>query len=767
MAASQSRSQAVRQSLHLRIEPSPYTVSQILITPHTPSYTVNISTEAGDGQPQTGNPESIMFSVLCMFDFVSEDTGMLSFHKNEILDIVKRDDTGWWAAMRKGGSVVGWIPHAYVNRLSPEMTDRLRNIREELRIYEYEAEQLYNSAPVARTLPLFDPDSATPSPIPEGNEADKATSSKWTPTSYHNSREVIQIGGKHNENVNPYATPIESPRPRPIPPPSPTSPLPRPPTRAASTNHRPTPPILSQDTDLTRIRAGSLSSRSLRRRPVMVDDNPTLSRISTLIKSNNTREIDKLASPDIAGSFEAIIKRPRDDKMLRRTGSEDSRQVFNIVHPQRCGPPWYLRPKFADQLDEDNKGHVRSGTLASLIEKLTTDIDATDLTKLAESRTFTGVFLMTFRTFTTANRLFEMLVERFHMKPPNSLTEAEYKDWKINLRIPVQRRVLEVFSVWLEEQRLLEEEPHIAQRLTDFLNLIVSPPHNITALAIMQTIERLTFTIPIRVSATVSSRKARKSKAHKNDLLKLDPVDVAEQLALLEFSLYVKITPQECLTYAKTQTGNAVAKLRDFCGTHDKLGSWVKISVLNNEALGKRADTVDFWIKVAEKCRLLNNFASMSAIIIALSSTVITRLHLTWAHVNRKSNLDALLRYNEPTGGFAGYRNLVQQAEGSCVPFIGMFLTDIVHVQEQFNQEEGRICFYQRARWYETITNMLRFQPRPYSIAVSESTMNFIDGHLREGSGRDQGWFWTKSQEVQQSELAHADIRKGLEAAGF
>jgi len=28
-------------------------------------------------------------------------------------------------------------------------------------------------------------------------------------------------------------------------------------------------------------------------------------------------------------------------------------------------------------------------------------------------------------------------------------------------------------------------------------------------------------------------------------------------------------------------------------------------------------------------------------------------------------------------------------------------------------------------------------------------------------------WFWEKSQEVQQSELAHADIRKGLEAAGF
>jgi len=157
----------------------------------------------------------------------------------------------------------------------------------------------------------------------------------------------------------------------------------------------------------------------------------------------------------------------------------------------------------------------------------------------------------------------------------------------------------------------------------------------------------------------------------------------------------------------------------------------------------------------------------MSAIIIALSSTVITRLHLTWAHVGRKSNLDALLRHNEPTGGFAGYRALLQQAEGPCVPFITMFLTDIMHVQEQYKQADDQINFFQRARWYEIITNMLKFQSRPYNIAPSDSTTQFIETHLREVIVKDQNWYWTRSQEVQLSELAHADIRKGLEAAGF
>lgn len=111
--------------------------------------------------------------------------------------------------------------------------------------------------------------------------------------------------------------------------------------------------------------------------------------------------------------------------------------------------------------------------------------------EIAECRAFTNVFLMTFRTFTTANRLFEMLLDRFHVKPPKSLTESERKEWKLYLRLPVQQRVLEVFGIWLEENRMLEEEPHVSQRLADFLGTINSPTLLTTATAITRTVERL------------------------------------------------------------------------------------------------------------------------------------------------------------------------------------------------------------------------------------------------------------------------------------
>jgi son of sevenless-like protein len=95
-----------------------------------------------------------------------------------------------------------------------------------------------------------------------------------------------------------------------------------------------------------------------------------------------------------------------------------------------------------------------------------------------------------------------------------------------------------------------------------------------------------------------------------------------------------------------------------------------------------------------------------------------------------------------------------------------MFLTEMAHV-DQISGTEERISFYQRARWFDTITAMLMFQSPSYNIAADESIINLFEGHLREGSCCDPGWFWKKSMETQRAEVTHADIRRGLEAAGF
>lgn len=91
----------------------------------------------------------ILFPVLCMYDFVdfTEADRVLSFKKGEVLDITQCDDdnSGWWAAIRREESKVGWISKSYVQRLSKEMAEKLRRIPQIARVHEYNAEQLYNS----------------------------------------------------------------------------------------------------------------------------------------------------------------------------------------------------------------------------------------------------------------------------------------------------------------------------------------------------------------------------------------------------------------------------------------------------------------------------------------------------------------------------------------------------------------------------------------------------------------------------------------------
>jgi son of sevenless len=97
---------------------------------------------------------------------------------------------------------------------------------------------------------------------------------------------------------------------------------------------------------------------------------------------------------------------------------------------------------------------------------------------------------MTFRTFTTADTLFDMLVQRYRKESPESLTATELQE-RGHHAVGVQRNVLTIFTMWLEDHRLLEEEPHIAQRMTGFLRLVVSPPLSTMAKHLINTIERL------------------------------------------------------------------------------------------------------------------------------------------------------------------------------------------------------------------------------------------------------------------------------------
>ena len=95
--------------------------------------------------PSTGSDWRVCY-VLCQHDFSSSDRDHLSFRRNEVLEIVKKESSGWWAALRDNR--IGWIPSAFVVEISEEIAESLLGTKEGACSYEYDDGRLYASVPV-------------------------------------------------------------------------------------------------------------------------------------------------------------------------------------------------------------------------------------------------------------------------------------------------------------------------------------------------------------------------------------------------------------------------------------------------------------------------------------------------------------------------------------------------------------------------------------------------------------------------------------------
>jgi son of sevenless-like protein len=107
--------------------------------------------------------------------------------------------------------------------------------------------------------------------------------------------------------------------------------------------------------------------------------------------------------------------------------------------------PWYLRPDYSpsDILIEPD-GSVRGGTLPALVERLTAHEQAGEvnlsfayfLCSYPLDTTFNKAFLMTYKSLTSLDELFKLLVERFRIQPPENLNAEEREEWgKLKQRV--------------------------------------------------------------------------------------------------------------------------------------------------------------------------------------------------------------------------------------------------------------------------------------------------------------------------------------------
>lgn len=432
--------------------------------------------------------------------------------------------------------------------------------------------------------------------------------------------------------------------------------------------------------------------------------------------------------------------------------------------------PWYLQPDYTkEEIIIDVGGAVRAGTVPALVERLTTHETG--------DTNFIKTFLMTYKSFTTLDELFDLLVKRFYIKPPEGLSPSELEEWRRLKQHIIQTRVLNTIKTMITDDDFLEKEDmYILDRMKEFLLRLDETSQKTMATHLLTLIERartggLKKTITPNLVSPPTSIMPKTNKKLK--LPDIEPLELARQLTIMESHLYQKIRPMECLQRAREQKTEHHDNIARVIQTSNRIANWVADTVLSHEDSRKRATVIKQFILVADRCRNLHNYSSMVAIVSGLNSPPIRRLKRSWEQVNSRhlTQLNNCEMTIDSGKNFNNYRSTLAKVAPPCVPFIGVFLTTLTFIQDGAKDTlpANLVNFRKRQKASEVIQDIQRWQTIPHHFHPLASVQGYLEESLNKFNDQVDvsDMFWNLSLEREPREREDERMARLLQESGF
>jgi len=182
---------------------------------------------------------------------------------------------------------------------------------------------------------------------------------------------------------------------------------------------------------------------------------------------------------------------------------------------------------------------------------------------------------------------------------------------------------------------------------------------------------------------------------------------------------------------------NKAENIRALIVYSNQLTNWTAHVVLSQTDLKKRVNVIKHLIAIAQQCRKLNNFSSMTAIISALYSATIHRLHKTWEALSHRWHviLDSLNQLMNSTRNFGEYRAVLHLVNPPCVPFFGVYLTDLTFIEDGntdtlLGEDAEMINFSKRTKSAEVIREIQQYQSVPYALMPLHELQSMVTSEL-------------------------------------
>ncbi|TID15627.1 ras guanine-nucleotide exchange protein-like protein [Venturia nashicola] len=449
---------------------------------------------------------------------------------------------------------------------------------------------------------------------------------------------------------------------------------------------------------------------------------------------------------------------PQGDIPHMITGSFGSMsELASIGSEESIAEEAILETTYAHELVYNKEGQITGGSLPALVERLTTHDTTPDAV-------FTTTFYLTFRLFTSPLEFAQALIDRF-----------DYIGESHSVGVPVRLRVYNVFKGWLESHWQSETDsptlglivdfardtlmialPPAGRRLVDLCSKVADLRDGNLVPRLVSSLGKTSTSVTVFSDATIPAPNVSKSQLSALrmsrtggppcSILDFDPLELARQFTIIESRIFCSIGPGELLGLEWTKKGDSRAvNVRAMSTLSTDLTNLVADSILQLEEAKKRAVIIKQWVKISMKCLELNNYDSLMAIICSLNSSMVLRLKKTWELVSlrTKGRLEELKSIVDVGKNYAVLRTRLQGHVAPCIPFVGIYLTDLTFVDvgnQTTRQLPGSeingtgtarsvINFDKHTKTAKIIGQLQRFQV-PYRLAAVPEMQDWMEASI-------------------------------------
>uniref|UniRef100_A0A3B4ZSU2 Ras-specific guanine nucleotide-releasing factor 2-like n=1 Tax=Stegastes partitus TaxID=144197 RepID=A0A3B4ZSU2_9TELE len=212
----------------------------------------------------------------------------------------------------------------------------------------------------------------------------------------------------------------------------------------------------------------------------------------------------------------------------------------------------------------------------------------------------------------------------------------------------------------------------------------------------------------------------------------LSAMELAEQITLLDHIVFRSIPYESFLGqgWMKVDKTERTPYIMKTSQHFNDMSNLVASQIMTHTDVGSRASSIEKWLAVADICRCLNNYNGVLEITSALNRSAIYRLKKTWAKVCKqtKALMDRLQKTVSSEGRFKNLRETLKNCNPPCVPYLGMYLTDLAFIEEGTPNftEEGLVNFSKMRMISHIIREIRQFQQAPYRIEHQPKVTQFL-----------------------------------------